>query len=126
MDRTIAPEPAARSLRVFLRSDRSSDLVEIQLLANGDLRLLQTLGGYVVALYANEYMQSWLIWYTVAAADVPRLLDGHTDVLETVRDALATPADLAFEEGFKIASRFTEWLESKGVPYAHYEYDDYD
>jgi hypothetical protein len=126
MDRTTPPDPAARSLRVFLRSDRSSDLVEIQLLANGDLRLLLTLGGYVVALYANEYMQSWLIWYTVAAADVPRLLDGGADVLEAVRDVLATPADVAYEEGFKIASRFTEWLESKGVSYTHHEYDNYD
>jgi hypothetical protein len=125
MDRTIAPEPAERSLRVFVHGGFAYDLVELQLLANGDLRLLHTLGGRAVALQANEYIQYWLIWYTVAAADVPGLVDGGTDVLEAVRDVLATPADVASDDGLKIVSRFLDWLSSKGVPYTRHEYDDY-
>ena len=125
MDRTVQPEPAARSLRVFVRSERTYDLVEIQLLANGDLRLLQTLAGWAVALYVNEYVQFWKIWYTVDAADVPRLVGAAPDVLEAVRAELAPRQDDASEEGFKIAARFCDWLTSKGVAYTNRENDDY-
>ncbi|MGW1200284.1 hypothetical protein ACWD4B_31250 [Streptomyces sp. NPDC002536] len=87
--------------------------------ADGDLVLYCTDSGYAVMMQIGEHVREYRRWTTVAAADVPRLVDDPATVLETVREVtvVAGNGDAYANESAEIESRFAEWLRAHDVPF---------
>jgi hypothetical protein len=111
----------------------ADETVTLALHSNRDLVLRAYAAGKAVEMVAGEGLNESISWWTVPAAQVPRVreavaadlavgaagFDAHRleqdpFLLEAVRDVIGTEER---DEGAKIATRFLRWLASKGIPY---------
>lgn len=86
---------------------------------DGDLVLYCADSGYAVMMQIGEHVREYRRWTTVAAADVPRLVDDPATLLEAIREAVVVPddGDPHANGSAKIESRFAEWLRAHAVPF---------
>lgn len=95
--------------------------------ADGGLVLYCTDSGYAVMMQIGEHVREYRRWTTVAAADVPRLVDDPATVLEAVREVtvVAGNGNVYANESAEIEGRFAEWLRARDVPFtrAREEYE---
>ncbi|SNY56519.1 hypothetical protein SAMN05421748_117179 [Paractinoplanes atraurantiacus] len=104
-----------KSLALY-RGPNGDPSVDVQLLGNGDLRLL-SIQRQGVWVYSDIDTIAWWSWYTVSRADLTRLTGEGGDVLETVRAAVAPEDD-------GVVKRFQAWLAERGVTAAWNSYDE--
>lgn len=116
--------PDVRSLELGGHNDKDGRSgARLYLLPDGGLTLYCADSGWAVAMQIGEHVLEWRRWTTIAAEDVPRLVDGAADPLEAVRTAVV--ADGERNDAASIEGRLVKLTDARGVPRTFREYEEW-